>query len=66
MERKGFREVGINKDSNKIIIKVDKEYFRETEVDNLIGDYSKAKKILNWKPKNSLDDLIKDMIDQEK
>ena len=62
---KGFKEVGINNDSNKIIIKVDKEYFRETEVDNLIGDYSKAKKILNWKPKNSLDDLIKDMIDQE-
>ncbi len=62
---KGLKEIGINKKTNKIIIKVDKEYFRKTEVENLIGDYKKAKKILNWKPKNTLDDLIKDMISKE-
>ena len=63
---KGLNEVGINKINNKVIIKVDKKYFRKTEVENLIGNYNKAKKILKWKPKYSLDDLIKDMIINEK
>jgi len=63
---KGLKEVGINKKSEKIIIKINKEYFRETEVNSLIGDYNKAKKILNWSPQISLDELIADMISQEK
>ena len=63
---KGLQEIGVNKNTNKTIIKVDKEYFRKTEVENLIGNYQKAKKILNWKPKHSLDELIKDMISEEK
>ena len=33
------------------VIKIDKKYFRPNEVDNLVGNSSKAKKILNWKPK---------------
>ncbi len=45
-----------------IILKVDPKYFRPTEVDLLIGDPSKANKILNWKPKYKLRDLIKDMV----
>ena len=63
---KGLNEVGIDKKTNKIIIKIDKKYFRETEVDNLIGNYSKAKNILKWKPKYSFDQLVEDMINQEK
>ena len=63
---KGLQEVGIDNKTKKIIIKVDKEYFRKTEVENLIGNYKKAKKILNWRPKLSLDNLIKDMISHEK
>ena len=62
---KGLKEVGIDKNSNKTIIKVNKEYFRKTEVENLIGNYQKAKKILNWSPKHTLDELIKDMISEE-
>ncbi len=46
----------------KIILEVDPQYFRPTEVDLLIGDASKARKKLNWKLKYDLDDLIKDMI----
>jgi GDPmannose 4,6-dehydratase len=63
---KGLEEVGINKKSKKIIIKINKEYFRETEVNSLIGNYNKAKKILSWTPKIQLDELIADMISQEK
>ena len=48
--------------NNKVIIKIDKRYFRPTEVESLKGNYSKAKKILGWKPKIKLEDLITDMI----
>ena len=63
---KGLKEEAIDIITNKIIINVNKKYFRETEVDNLIGDFTKAKKILKWKPKYSLNQLIDDMIQNEK
>ena len=47
---------------NDVVLKIDKEYFRPTEVDLLVGDPSKAKKKLNWKPKYNLDALIEDML----
>ena len=65
-KNKGLKEIGVDKATNKIIVKINKKYFRETEVDNLVGNYSKAKKILKWKPKISFDKLVDDMIDQEK
>ena len=49
----------------KTIIKVDPYYFRPTEVENLLGDSSKARKLLNWKNKTSFKQLIKEMIDYE-
>ena len=64
-KNKGLKEVGVDEISNKIIINISKKYFRETEVDNLIGDFTKAKRILKWKPKNSLNQLIDDMIQNE-
>ena len=45
------------------IIKVDQRYFRPTEVETLLGDASKAKKKLNWSPKISFEQLVKEMID---
>ena len=65
-KNKGIKEVGIDKLSNKTIIKIDKKYFRPTEVDSLIGDYSKSKKILKWIPEYNLESLIDDMIENEK
>ena len=64
-----WRGKGINEkayDQNKnCIIECNKKYFRPAEVDTLQGDYSKAKKILKWKPEKNLDDLIKDMVSYE-
>ena len=64
-KNKGLNEIGIEKNTNQIIIKIDKKYFRETEVDNLIGDYSKAKNRLKWKPRYSFEKLVDDMIKNE-
>tara|TARA_A100001011_G_scaffold396406_1_gene494165 strand:+ start:1142 stop:2158 length:1017 start_codon:yes stop_codon:yes gene_type:complete len=59
---KGLKERALLKKNNKTIIKINKKYYRLTEVDVLCGDYTKAKKILNWKPRYSIDQLIDDMI----
>ena len=47
------------------IIECDKEYYRPLEVDTLLGDASKAKKILKWKPRVKIKELVKEMIDHE-
>ena len=62
---KGFKEKGIDKETGKIIIDVDRKHFRPTEVDFLRGDFSKAKRHLKWKPVISTNELIDDMIDHE-
>ena len=46
----------------KIVIEVDPRYFRPAEVDILVGDASKAREKLGWKPKRTLDDLVRDMV----
>ena len=61
---KGVNELGI--DSNKkIIIKISPHFFRPNDVENLLGVSNKAKKLLNWKPKTSIKELIKIMVDEE-
>ena len=50
---------------SQIIVKQEKIYFRPNEVHNLIGDYSKARKILNWKPRINFDELITEMIESD-
>jgi GDPmannose 4,6-dehydratase len=49
----------------KDIIRVDPRYFRPTEVETLLGDASKAKEKLNWSPKISFNQLVKEMIDED-
>ena len=61
---KGVSEKGYDENGN-CIVECNKKYFRPSEVDTLKGDYSKAKKILKWKPKNNIDDLINDMVSYE-
>ena len=61
-EGKGVDEKGIDEKTGNILIEIDPKYFRPTEVDLLIGDPSKAKKNLGWKPKHNVKSLVKDMV----
>ena len=50
----------INK--NQVVVEVKKRYYRPSEVNELLGDSSKAKKKLNWRPKYQFKDLVEEMI----
>lgn len=63
---KGVNEKGIHAETGDIIIEVDQKYFRPTEVEYLKGDASKARKKLGWQPTYTIDDLIKEMIEDDK
>ena len=60
----GIDEVAKDHDGN-ILIRIDKKYFRPTEVPYLLGDSSKACKELSWKPTNKIEDLVVEMISKE-
>lgn len=60
----GLNEVGLT-DDDKILIKVNKNFFRPLEADNFCADYSKANKELNWKPNTNFDELIKIMVNYD-
>ena len=61
---KGVNEKAYDSKGN-CIIECNKKYFRPAEVDTLKGDYSKARKLLKWRPKHNIKSLIKDMISYE-
>lgn len=58
----GVEEKGIDKATGKIIVAVDPQYFRPTEVDLLLGNPTKAKAKLGWEPKTDFDELVKMMV----
>ena len=63
-----WRGKGINEkaySNGKIIVSIDKRYFRPTEVGSLLGDSRRARKELNWKPQYNIRSLAYDMIDHE-
>ena len=61
-EGKGSEEIGKCKKSGKIYIKIDKKYFRPSEVETLLGDSSKIRKELGWKPYYTFNKLVQDMV----
>ena len=61
---KGIKEKAFN-EKNRCIIECKTKYLRPAEVDTLKGSFSKAKKLLKWKPKHTIKSLIKDMINYE-
>ena len=62
---KGLNEKGIDKDTKKNIIMIDKNYIRPLDVNTLLGNASKARIKLSWKPKINIDQLIEEMISEE-
>ena len=60
-EGEGLKEVGKNKKTGEVLVSVNPQYFRPTEVELLIGDYSKAKDSFGWEPKTSFEELAKMM-----
>jgi GDPmannose 4,6-dehydratase len=58
---KGINEKAFD-ENGKVVIECHKNYFRPSEVNNLLGDYNKAKRILGWKPKINIQSLVKEMV----
>jgi len=59
----GVEEKGINRANRQIVVEVDPKYFRPAEVEQLLGDPTKAKTLLGWNPtKTSFEELVKIMV----
>ena len=61
----GVNEIGYDDITKRELIFIDEKYFRPTEVNQLLGDSSKANKILNWKPEVVFDELVKIMVEYD-
>ena len=61
----GINEIGYDLNTGKKLIVIDKKYYRPTEVNELLGDYTKAKNKLNWEPSITFDELIKEMVEYD-
>lgn len=61
----GVNEVGIEKESGKVVVRVHEDYYRPAEVDSLLGDPKKAAEHLNWKPKRSTKEMLIEMMDHD-
>ena len=61
----GVYEVGINEKDARVLVKINPKYYRPAEVELLLGDASKAKNVLGWESKTSLDELVKIMVDYD-
>ena len=64
-EGSGVNEIGKRADTEEVVVKIDPRYFRPTEVEQLLGDPSKAKEKLNWEPKITLNQLVAEMIEED-
>ena len=62
---KGLDEVGVDKKSGDVLVEVDPQYFRPTEVDALVGDASKARAKLGWRHRVGFKDLIVEMVQSD-
>jgi GDPmannose 4,6-dehydratase len=61
----GLEEKGFDKATGDVLVEVDPRYFRPTEVDQLLGDPSRARDRLGWRHRTSFDALVKDMVDAD-
>jgi GDPmannose 4,6-dehydratase len=58
---KGEHEQGVDQ-NGRVVVRIDRRYFRPSEVPQLLGDASKAKKLLNWEPKITFNELVSEMV----
>ena len=61
----GVDEKGIDKATGKVLVEVNPKFFRPAEVDTLLGDYTKAKTQLGWKPKTTFKELVEMMVESD-
>jgi GDPmannose 4,6-dehydratase len=61
----GINEIGVDTKSGKKLIVVDEKYFRPAEVETLLGDATKANTLLNWKPRTSFKELVREMSESD-
>lgn len=61
----GINEQGIDRKTGNCIVSIDPRYFRPAEVETLLGDSSKAKRLLGWEPKTSFEELVREMVDAD-
>lgn len=61
----GLDEVGIDTGSGRVVVRIDPEFFRPSEVDLLLGDATKAKEKLGWVPSTTFEGLVEDMMEAE-
>jgi GDPmannose 4,6-dehydratase len=64
-EGSGVDEVGRDRASGKVLVRIDPRYFRPTEVDSLLGDSSKARRELGWAPQISFEELVAEMVEAD-
>ena len=62
---RGIDEQGVDTQTGRTVVKVDPRYFRPTEVDTLLGDATKARTKLGWKPEISFDELVREMVAED-
>ena len=61
----GVNEIGYDKDSGRELVFVSEKYFRPAEVEELLGDSSKARQVLGWKPSTTFDELVQEMVNMD-
>jgi len=64
-EGQDVNEVGKDKDSGDVLVKINPKFYRPTEVDLLLGDPSKAVEKLKWQKKYSFEELVKEMVRED-
>ena len=61
----GLNEVGRRSDNGEVVLKISSKFYRPAEVETLLGESDKALKELGWKPKNTLEELVNEMIESD-
>ena len=56
----------MDRETGNVVVRIDPRYFRPTEVDTLLGDASKARRLLGWEPKIGFEQLVAEMVEADR